>query len=534
MKCLWYRSATRWLCATCVVASSSSALAQTTVSFQQGVNGYAGTTDVIIGVDIGAKDGNVIGSAVQEIFLDGQYHEVTAVADEKQMLLKFDEIFGAGAGQIPLGAKILDAKLKITTGESSGNARTGGPFGVAQLLVPFDATTTFNSMSAAGTGGSGGATYAGGQIARPLDKGYRGPIEATTPNGLITTAADVTSVLQNWSKGAANNGFAVVAGTTDGWQVFTSGVVLPAGRPSLEVTYDVSPQPTVSTVTLQNGLNGYAGTTMVRMLQSGVTEDGLNLDEAFLDGGNITGTSPNDQALIKFANIFASQGGSVPDNATILDAHLVLDSGRAAFSTNAGTNGNFGVARMLKDWSLTSVYTDYGADGPSSADGDTGSFLDTTGAMIADAQATLDVTEAVQAWQGGSSNFGLNVRAVDTTDGWAINFTGSADPSAVPRLVINYTTDVIAPTEDADFDADGDVDGADFLAWQQNFGAGSTLAQGDANGDNAVNDADLTIWKQQFGGVASAVTANAVPEPTALVLAMGSLAIVGAWGERRR
>jgi hypothetical protein len=257
-------------------------------------------------------------------------------------------------------------------------------------------------------------------------------------------------------------------------------------------------------VTLQNGLNGYTGTTMVRMLQSGVTEDGLNLDEAFLDGGNITGTSPNDQALIKFANIFASQGGSVPDNATILDAHLVLDSGRAAFNTNAGTNGNFGVAQMLKDWSLASIYTDFGADGPSSNDGDTGSFLDMTGAMIADARATLDVTEAIQAWQGGSSNFGLNVRAVDTTDGWAINFTGSADPSAVPRLVINYTTDVIAPTEDADFDADGDVDGADFLAWQQNYGWSALNVGGGAPSSVVPEPAGAALAACAFLGLAGA------------------------------
>ena len=512
----------------------ASATAATTVSFQQGVNGYAGTQDVIIGVDLGAKDGNVIGSAVQEVFLDGQYHEVTAVADEKQLMIRFDEIFGAGPGQIPLGARITDAKLSLTTGESSGNARTPGPYGVAQLLVPFDASTTFNSMSALGTGGAGGATYAGGQIARPLDRGYRGPIEATTNNGLVTTPADVTSILQAWSSGQTNNGFAVTAGTTDGWQIFTTGVVVPAGRPKLEVTFDTAPQPTTTTVRLQNGVNGYDGTTMARMLQNGTTEDGLNLDEAFLDGGNLTGTSPNDQALIKFNKIFVSQGGSVPDNATILDAQLVLDSGRAAFSTNAGTNGNFGVAQMLKDWSLTSVYTDFGTDGPTDNDGDTGAFLDMTGAMVADARTMLDVTNAVKSWQSGGSNFGLNVRAVDTADGWAVNFTGSADPTAIPQLVINYTTDVVTPSEDADFNGDGAVDGADFLAWQQNVGTGTTLAQGDANDDAVVNDADLAIWRTQFGPAVAAVTTAAVPEPTGLFVALvGSLGMIAARGARR-
>ena len=36
----------------------------------------------------------------------------------------------------------------------------------------------------------------------------------------------------------------------------------------------------------------------------------------------------------------------------------------------------------------------------------------------------------------------------------------------------------------ADFDADGDVDGADFLTWQRGFGVGTTKVQGDANADS--------------------------------------------------
>jgi hypothetical protein len=71
----------------------------------------------------------------------------------------------------------------------------------------------------------------------------------------------------------------------------------------------------------------------------------------------------------------------------------------------------------------------------------------------------------------------------------------------------------------ADFAADGDVDGADFLTWQRNLGTGTTKAQGDANGDGAVNGADLAVWRNQFGFTATSVgAAGAVPEPTALAL----------------
>ncbi|MBN1853134.1 MAG: PEP-CTERM sorting domain-containing protein [Pirellulales bacterium] len=87
--------------------------------------------------------------------------------------------------------------------------------------------------------------------------------------------------------------------------------------------------------------------------------------------------------------------------------------------------------------------------------------------------------------------------------------------------LVEYVTGV---DENADFNADGDVDGADFLVWQRGFGtaSGANPADGDANGDGAVNAADLAIWKSQFGtGGASAggLAGTAVPEPSTLGLA---------------
>jgi len=73
-------------------------------------------------------------------------------------------------------------------------------------------------------------------------------------------------------------------------------------------------------------------------------------------------------------------------------------------------------------------------------------------------------------------------------------------------------------TEDADFDADNDVDGKDFLAWQRGFGNAGGLAEGDANGDGVVNGSDLAIWEGQFGtpSALAAASAATVPEPAAL------------------
>ncbi len=65
------------------------------------------------------------------------------------------------------------------------------------------------------------------------------------------------------------------------------------------------------------------------------------------------------------------------------------------------------------------------------------------------------------------------------------------------------------PPANADFDADGDVDGADFLTWQRSLGGPGDLADGDANGDNLVDGEDLIVWQAQFGDPMQAPSALA-------------------------
>ncbi|MCA9230514.1 MAG: alkaline phosphatase family protein [Planctomycetales bacterium] len=56
---------------------------------------------------------------------------------------------------------------------------------------------------------------------------------------------------------------------------------------------------------------------------------------------------------------------------------------------------------------------------------------------------------------------------------------------------------------DSDFDADGDIDGIDFLGWQRGYGPIGPMSQsaGDANYDTVVDSDDLAAWGTQFGGV---------------------------------
>ena len=89
-----------------------------------------------------------------------------------------------------------------------------------------------------------------------------------------------------------------------------------------------------------------------------------------------------------------------------------------------------------------------------------------------------------------------------------------------------------ATVEDADFDDDDDVDGADFLTWQRGFGLTGqpNKSTGDANGDGDVNDLDLAIWETQYGTIPPLAGVAAVPEPASLALIL--LATCGVMGSR--
>ncbi|MCC6492409.1 MAG: hypothetical protein IT424_05250 [Pirellulales bacterium] len=100
----------------------------------------------------------------------------------------------------------------------------------------------------------------------------------------------------------------------------------------------------------------------------------------------------------------------------------------------------------------------------------------------------------------------------------------------------------------ADADLDNDVDAADFLIWQQNFGLEGGQEQGDFNFDFFVDGADLEVLAGEFGRAPSSVattidnvmlvgpsaSVSAVPEPVGAMVALIGLIIVGQAARSRR
>jgi hypothetical protein len=89
--------------------------------------------------------------------------------------------------------------------------------------------------------------------------------------------------------------------------------------------------------------------------------------------------------------------------------------------------------------------------------------------------------------------------------------------------------DALLPPNSGDFDQDGDIDGADFVAWQTHFplASGATSAMGDADGDGDVDGGDLAIWQSQFSAAAVVAGANTVPEPTTGWIALLGVLVAG-------
>lgn len=90
---------------------------------------------------------------------------------------------------------------------------------------------------------------------------------------------------------------------------------------------------------------------------------------------------------------------------------------------------------------------------------------------------------------------------------------------------VTYVTPAGLP---GDYNGDGTVNLADYTVWRDNLGASDESAlNNNGEGIGGITTSDYQFWKDRFGntsGSASLATASAVPEPSAVLLAIISLA----------
>lgn len=89
----------------------------------------------------------------------------------------------------------------------------------------------------------------------------------------------------------------------------------------------------------------------------------------------------------------------------------------------------------------------------------------------------------------------------------------------------------VVPSLAGDFNKNEVVDVADFVVWQDNYGAvgASPYLNGDGDGDGDADGDDWLVWQQQLGMMLPAATpaSRAVPEPAAAALLIAAVAVRG-------
>ncbi|MDI5934704.1 Ig-like domain-containing protein [Halomonas kalidii] len=191
-----------------------------TSQFQQGSNGYAGVVDTFLYE--GQPRANRGSQKTLTVDSEDRRGEV-------QALVRFDDIFGSGAGQIPLGATILSATLELQTTTSGDGAR------LHRMLQSWSDSATWDSL--------GNGIQADGVEAM---------VQSDLNTGFVaagTTQLDVTTSLQAWANGQANHGWAFLPLGPDGWSFDSAEGSVP---PKLIIEYSFEGGEPVNTPPVAN------------------------------------------------------------------------------------------------------------------------------------------------------------------------------------------------------------------------------------------------------------------------------------------
>src|SRR5262249_14091885 len=161
-------------------------LAPAVLTFQEGANGYAGTHDTEI--RFAAPNTSFGNTTPLTVDLDDQ-------GGQAFVLLRFANLFGPAANQIPTGSTINAATLTINA--TSGSDATA-VISFHRMLVTWDqATATWNSF-----GGDGIQNDATEAVATP-----DGTVPAPQAADAGVKMIDVAASLRAWAGGAGNFGW---------------------------------------------------------------------------------------------------------------------------------------------------------------------------------------------------------------------------------------------------------------------------------------------------------------------------------------
>ena len=176
-----------------------------TASFRDGESSYTGTEDTFLEL-LGPANNNAADTTI--------YAGRSGTYDPFQILFKFNDIVGAGVGQIPQGSTINSVTLTLTI--TAQSTFTNPTFSIYRMLESWSDTTTWSTM-----GGGGGVDGSEARLTADVTLAESGNKTYTVGS----TAALVASV-QAWVNDPASN---------QGWYIFNDDYGSRVGFASSEV-----------------------------------------------------------------------------------------------------------------------------------------------------------------------------------------------------------------------------------------------------------------------------------------------------------
>jgi hypothetical protein len=320
---------------------------------------------------------------------------------------------GVGAGSYSLTAKAFD---------DAGASTTSQPVNVTVTLPPNDPPSVSIRVP------SNGAHFAAGT-------GVDVTADAGDDDGTIASVVLYADGVAFATPVGTGSYTATATGLAVGPHVLTARATDNAGASTLSAPVNVTVDPPVGsgTVTLQDGAGGYAGTRDTYL-------DSYNVNHVWGSATQILEYGGNYGALVRFA-VFVSEGGPVPDGATITSATLSLYKQTAYDQA-------YELRRVLKDWAEGQA-TWNKADGltPWAVAGAKGLGSDIDTAVSATASVgwnpgwvDFDVTSSVAAMSAGLPNYGWKMQGTGGTLALK-RFTAreAADFSHRPVLAVSFT-----------------------------------------------------------------------------------------------
>ena len=231
---------------------------------------------------------------------------------------------------------------------------------------------------------------------------------ADVPGALKITASDTAITFQYYaSTGALQDTYTQAAGSTS-----------------------------ATTATFQQGAAGYTGTvdTFIRGTTEGNTNYSANTG---LEWDDNSGTTTDEITLIRFTGLFASEGGPIPNGATITYATLTyMTTNLTGTSTADGNPAN--VYESLVNWPGTTVtYNNFGGEAGVQTDEYNPTVIASALADALSTQYTINVTSSLQRWSDGTANYGW-VFLPTASDGVTIYSSDFATVANHPLLTVVY------------------------------------------------------------------------------------------------